>query len=79
MAEPEYVGNLLDSLGVRYAPDEGELVSDALVVLKAIDPDGCVSLRLAWSDGMSWIERLGMLRAAELLDTAELGEATEED
>ena len=66
MAEP--VGNLLDSLGVAYSPDEGELVSDALVIMKVVREDGSVGLRVAWSEGMSWVERLGMLHAAELFE-----------
>jgi hypothetical protein len=67
MAEP--IGNLLDSLGVAHTPEDGEMVSDALVLLKVVDAEGYVSLRVAWSDGMSWIERLGMLRAAEANET----------
>lgn len=31
-------------------------------------PDGQVTLLMAHSDGMSWIERLGMLRAAERIE-----------
>lgn len=63
MAEP--MGDLIDSLGVVHTPAEGELISDVVVLLKVIDTHGNATLRLAWSEGMSWIERVGMLRAAE--------------
>ena len=72
MSEP--IGNLLDSLGVTHSPADGELATDAVVLLKVIDPDGGVGLRLAWSDGMSWIERLGMLTAAEHIERMDCGE-----
>jgi hypothetical protein len=61
----ELVGNLLDSLGIEHHPEPGELVASAVVLLKVIDNDGEVSLRTLCSDGLSWIERIGMLRAAE--------------
>lgn len=73
MSEP--IGNLLDSLGVQHCPTDGELVSAAVVLLKVIDDDGRVSMRMAWSDGMSWIERLGMLAAATATETPGEGDA----
>ncbi|MBK6887062.1 MAG: hypothetical protein IPH03_11970 [Tetrasphaera sp.] len=36
----------------------------ALVLLKVVDATGDVRLILAYSDGMDWITRLGMLTAA---------------
>lgn len=76
MSEP--IGNLLDSLGVEHRPSDGELVSDAVVLLKVINEDGRVSMRIAWSDGLSWIERLGMLRAAEHLELPGSGDLSED-
>lgn len=66
MSEP--LGGLIDSLGVKHSPEEGEFVTDAIVILKTIDPKGRVGLRMAYSDGMSWLERIGMLRATEILE-----------
>ena len=63
MSEP--IGNLIDALGVEYTPRDDDLVSGAVVLLKVIQSDGSVRLHSCWSDGLSWIERLGMLRAAE--------------
>ena len=62
MSEP--IDNLLNALGVEYESDPGELVACAVVLLKVIDEDGDVGLKLRCSDGMSWVERLGMLSAA---------------
>lgn len=65
----EPIGDLLDSLGVEHEPLDGELVAGAVVLLKVITDDGCVTLRTAYSDGMSWLERVGMLRSAEINET----------
>ena len=59
------LGQLIDSLGVTQEVRPGEQVCGAVVLLTVQDTDGQMSLRCAWSDGMSWVERLGLLRAAE--------------
>ena len=59
------LGSLIDSLGVRQYVDEDEHVCGAVVLLTVQEADGHMSLRCAWSEGMSWIERIGVLRAAE--------------
>ncbi len=79
MSEPQPVGDLIDSLGVRHTPADGEMVSDVVVLMKVIYNDGRVSLRTAWSVGMSWIERLGMLRAAEATDLPPQGGSWSDD
>ena len=66
MSEP--IGNLLDSLGVEVTRDEGDLFAGAVVLLKVVDADGGVTLRTCASPGLSWIERVGMFRAAEQSD-----------
>lgn len=62
------IGDRLDGMAVTASLDESDLVAAAVVVLKVVDADGGVRLSVAWSDGMSWIERLGMLHAAELCE-----------
>lgn len=59
------IGNLIDGLGVTMSFEEGELVKSVVVLVTVLDPDGTTTLRSAWSDGMSWVERVGMLRVAE--------------
>ena len=63
--QPHQVGDLIDSLGVRQHVDPDEQVCGAVVLLTVQEPDGHLSLRCAWSEGMTWIERIGLLRAAE--------------
>ena len=62
---PEQLGDLIDALGVRQRVDVDEHVCGAVVLLTVEEPGGHVSLRCAWSEGMTWIERIGLLRAAE--------------
>lgn len=59
------LGGIITSLGVT-----GENITDtdlpaaAVVLMKIVSADGKVRLWMGYSDGMSWIERLGMLTAA---------------
>lgn len=69
MSTSQPIGDLLDSLGVTHRPKDGELIAGAVVLLKVIDADGQVSMRFTCSDGMAWIERLGMLTAAAAIAT----------
>ena len=59
------LGELINELGVRQQIDSDEKVCGAVVLLTVEEPDGHLSLRCAWSEGMTWIERIGILRAAE--------------
>lgn len=72
MGQAEPIGDLLDALGVRHSPEEGELVEGAVVLLKTVGADGRVGLRVAYSDGISWIERIGMLRVGMVVDESDL-------
>ena len=66
MSEP--IGSVLDSLDVKVTLDEGALVAGAIVLLKVIDPDGDSVLQCTSSAGLAWVERLGMLHAAEIME-----------
>lgn len=68
MTQAEPLGGLVDSLGVRHRPEEGELVLGAVVLLKVMEPDGEITMRSAWSPGLSWMERVGMQHAAAQAD-----------
>jgi len=59
------LGDLIESMGVQHEIAPGETVRGAMVLLEVLEPDGHLSLRCSWSDGMSWVERIGILRAAE--------------
>jgi len=73
------LGQILDGLGCQSALEDGDLVSAAVVVLKVVEPDGRVRLAMCWSDGLCWIDRIGMLRAAERVELPTLDEAHEPD
>ncbi|NYV73194.1 hypothetical protein [Streptomyces sp. UH6] len=62
------IGDALDALGIEATLDEGELLAGAVVLLKVIDGDGDVRMSLAYSDGLSWIERTGMIHVAETME-----------
>ena len=76
MSEP--IGDLLNSLGIDLDLDDGELVAGALVLLKTVDEDGDVGLRIRWSDGLGYLERIGMLTAGRVIETDNLGQAEED-
>lgn len=62
-AEP--IGPILDGLGIVVDLDEGELVETALIITKIVAGDGQVLLGLYGPDGMSWLEKLGLIQAAK--------------
>jgi len=63
--QEQRLGQLIDSMGITHEVRPDESVCGAVVLLTVEEPDGHVSLRCAWSEGMTWVERLGLLRAAE--------------
>lgn len=64
------IGSTLDALGITATITPGTLVSGAIVLLKLLLPDGRERLSVTHSDGLGWIERAGMLRVAETIETA---------
>ena len=64
MAE-QPIGPILDGLDITIDLDDGELVENVLVLAKTVDQAGAVALTIANSAGMSWIEQLGLLAAAQ--------------
>ena len=66
--EGQPIGQLLDNLGVRHLLDDGDLVSDAVVITTVITEDGSTRLGLTWSEGTDWLKRLGMITAAAAID-----------
>ncbi|MGW4223022.1 hypothetical protein ACWEG1_06145 [Streptomyces bauhiniae] len=58
------VGELLDHLDVTADLDEGDLIVDALVILKVLQPDGSIALSIGGTNTRDWINQTGLLRAA---------------
>lgn len=68
MADARPIGSDLDGLGVRLELDELSRITAALVLTKCVDMEtGQVSLGLAASDSLDWVDQLGLLQAADLV------------
>lgn len=72
------IGDVLDGLGIEATVEPGELVAGALVLLKVVQADGDTRLSLA-HQGVGWIERVGMLRVAETIESRSTLDATDDD
>lgn len=58
------IGSLVEALGVRLNLADDVMPTDAVLIVKVVQPDGNVSQLVGWSVGMSWIERRGMIEVA---------------
>jgi hypothetical protein len=68
------IGPILNGLGMNLDLDDGDLVASAFVIAKVVDKDGDVSLALASSEGLSWIEQNGLLTSAQqIINQTEIG------
>lgn len=67
-AEAQKIGQLLDTLGVTMSLDEGDMVTDVLVIMKVVEADGTVNIGVTKSEGTDWITKLGLLDAANRLE-----------
>lgn len=54
----------LDQMGINSELDEGELISDAIVVMKVITAEGEPYVFVTSSDGLDWITAIGMMDVA---------------
>lgn len=59
------IGEVLDGLGITLDLDDGDLVASALVLAKVVGEDGQVSLFVGESEGLSWLEQIGLVTAAQ--------------
>lgn len=59
------IGPILDGLGVTLDLDDGDLIASVIVLAKVVDADGLVSLYVGDSEGLSWIDQMGLLAAAQ--------------
>jgi hypothetical protein len=78
-SETRPIGGVLDGLGITASLDAGELVAGAMVLLKVLQEDGRIRLSMVHSDGLGWIERAGMLRVAEVIETGSAQSAADHD
>lgn len=65
MGDSKPAGEVVDMLGIRTTVEDDELVAGGVLLLKIVEVNGDVRLSTWWSDGMSWLEKAGILRVAE--------------
>ncbi|CAM5738270.1 hypothetical protein [Streptomyces badius] len=75
----QQIGQLLDTLGVTADLDDGDLVTDAHIVLKVVKADGETSLIKATSEALDWITALGMLTAVLAIENTRYVNIAEDD
>lgn len=74
------IGPILDGLGTTIDLDEGDLVASAFVIAKVVEPNGEVSLAIASSEGLSWIEQNGLLTSAQqIVSQVSIGRKGDDD
>ncbi|WP_068922187.1 hypothetical protein [Planobispora rosea] len=71
------IGAILDGLGVELDLTDGCIVTSAVVFCKVVKEDGTVTLGYAQSEGMCWIEGVGLITAGS--DIARRGYAEDDD
>lgn len=64
-------GPIVDGLGITLDLDEGALVSDAVLIVKVINPDGQPGLAISDSEALDWITQYGLIKAAERIIDAQ--------
>lgn len=76
----QQIGQLLDTLGVTADLDDGDLVTDAHIVLKVVKADGGTTLIKATSEALDWVTSIGMLTAVLSIENSRyVNIADEED
>ena len=58
------VGELIDALNVTLDFDDGDMITDVVVLVKNVQADGAVCLGIGKSESTSWLEQLGLVYAA---------------
>lgn len=67
-------GDVLDLLGVSIHDDgDGFTPLDAIVIVKGVDEDGDVGIKVGWPQGQDWITRRGLLEAARDVERLDPG------
>jgi hypothetical protein len=58
------MGGLVERMNIRLDLEDDDLVTDMVLICKIAGADGTTSLGLTTSEGLSWIDELGLLQAA---------------
>lgn len=57
-------GPIIDGLGITVDLAPGDLIASAMLLAKVVTGDGQVTLLIAESESMSWLDQLGLVAAA---------------
>ena len=60
----QQIGQLVDTLGITADLEEGDMVSEAVVILKVVQEDGSIAIAVGASDTRDWINQRGLLHSA---------------
>lgn len=63
------VGEIIDGLGVKLTLNDGDLIASALLITEVSEPDGQTRVSVAYSEGMNWITRRGLIEVARDFET----------
>jgi hypothetical protein len=65
------MADLLTGRGVTIELDQGDMITDVVVLARISRTDGSTTLGLAISEGTSWLDQYGLVKAAgNVLDSA---------
>lgn len=67
------------NLGVDLNIQDGELVKSCVVIANVVGSEGGERIEIDWTEGMSFVERAGMLRVAEQMDYYERRREDDDD
>lgn len=62
--EKRKIGDLIDSFGVLVRTDDGDMITDVVVIAKVVQADGSVAVAVASGETTSWLDQLGLIGAA---------------
>jgi len=66
MSERVPAGSVVDKLGINIATNEA-LPTAGIVIIRSIYPTGEVGLTIGTSPTQSWVDNVGLIRAAEMI------------
>ena len=66
MSESVPAGEIVDGLDIRVSADYG-LPTGGILILRTIYPDNQVGLVVGTSNTQSWVDNVGLVRAAEII------------
>lgn len=74
------ITEILAGRGCTLDLDDGDMVTDAIVLCRVSNAEGGTSLGIALTEGTSWFDQFGLVKAAEnMLDQGEWRSTDDDD